>query len=106
MPNKTIYVADQDLPILERAQSLSGENQSATIMQALRHFVENLESRAQGFHTVEVETGSVTFTRKRFTGRLIAAAHVAEDRRHKKKVMAIMGGRNGHKFQGMRTLEP
>jgi hypothetical protein len=31
MPNRTIYVADADLPIFEKAQELAGENLSATI---------------------------------------------------------------------------
>jgi EXLDI family protein len=40
MPTKTIYVADADLPIFERAQALAGDNLSATIVQALRRFVQ------------------------------------------------------------------
>jgi EXLDI family protein len=40
MPTKTIYVADADLPIFERAQILAGDNLSATIVQALRRFVQ------------------------------------------------------------------
>src|SRR5258708_38696707 len=40
MPTKTIYVADADLPTFERAQALAGDNLSATIVQALRRFVQ------------------------------------------------------------------
>ncbi len=40
MPNRTIYVADSDLPVFEKAQQLAGDNLSATIAQALRRFVE------------------------------------------------------------------
>ena len=34
MPNKTIYVADGDLPLFDRAQELTGGNLSATITRA------------------------------------------------------------------------
>src|SRR5436190_493401 len=105
MPNKTIYVSDQDLPLFERAQALAGDNLSSTIAQALRHFTQQLELRAHGFRMVDVEVGVTTFTHKRFTGRLLATAYVAEDRRHKKRVVAILGGRNGKKFEGARTLD-
>ena len=104
MPNKTIYVSDDDLPLLEQAQSLSGENQSATIVEALRQFVQHLETRKQGFHTIDVEVGKVTFKRKRFTGRLIASAQVAKHM--KKRAVAVFGGRNGREFEGARTLDP
>ena len=40
MPNRTIYVADVDLPIFEKAQKLAGDNLSAAIAQALHYFVE------------------------------------------------------------------
>ena len=40
MPNKTIYVADGDGPLFERAQALAGGNLSAAIAQALRQLVE------------------------------------------------------------------
>jgi len=35
MPNKTIYVSDNDLPLFERAPSLAGGNLSAAITQAV-----------------------------------------------------------------------
>src|SRR5690348_14808983 len=38
MPNKTIYVADSDLPLYEQAQAMAGGNLSAAIAQALRRF--------------------------------------------------------------------
>ena len=34
VPNKTIYVADTDLPLFQRAQELTGDNLSATIVRA------------------------------------------------------------------------
>lgn len=73
MPNKTIYVADADLPIFERAQELAGENLSATIVAALRHFVFAEESHASGFGEIVVKVGENSlFTQKQFTGRELA----------------------------------
>jgi len=76
MPTKTIYVSDQDLPIFEQAQALAGDSLSATIIQALRHFIEQQEARARAFRTVELEVGKLTTARKRFTGRLLAKTHI------------------------------
>lgn len=73
MPNKTIYVADSDLPIFERAQELAGENLSATIAGALRRYVKTEEARAAGYVEVSLKVGSHdTFTVKRFMGRELA----------------------------------
>lgn len=73
MPNKTIYVADADLPVFERAQELAGENLSATIASALRRFVKAEEARQQGFEEISVKVGSrKTFSIKRFMGRELA----------------------------------
>src|SRR5215469_14987269 len=58
MPNKTIYVADADLPTFERAQELAGENLSATIACALRRFVKTEEARQQGFEEISLKVGS------------------------------------------------
>jgi EXLDI family protein len=81
MPNKTIYVSDQDLPVFERAQALAGDNLSATIVQALRHFVEQQDVSSRGFRAVEVEVGQTTAKqnttiRTRFTGKLLVRARV------------------------------
>jgi EXLDI family protein len=74
MPNKTIYVPDEDLPVFERAQAIAGGSLSATIVQALRDYIAAQEARERGFHVVELEVGTITSSRKRFTGRLIAEA--------------------------------
>jgi EXLDI family protein len=71
MPNKTIYVADPDLPLFERAQEMAGGNLSAAIAQALRQFVDAHETRTAGEITLKVgRNGAYTF--KRFQGRHIA----------------------------------
>jgi EXLDI family protein len=73
MPNKTIYVADADLPIFDRAQELAGENLSATIVAALRRFVAAEESQASGYSEVVVKVGeNGLFTQKQFSGRELA----------------------------------
>lgn len=54
MPNKTIYVADDDLPLFERAQELSGTNLSSAIVRALRRFVEIEEARRTGLDEITV----------------------------------------------------
>ena len=78
MPNKTIYVADTDLPIFERAQQLAGGNLSATIAQALHRFVEVAEAKEDGFEEITVREGSVAPIKKRFMGRLLAEGHARE----------------------------
>jgi EXLDI family protein len=73
MPNKTIYVADADLPVFDRAQELAGENLSATITQALRRYIETEEARTQGFGEITLKVGrQMTYTRKQFLGRELA----------------------------------
>ena len=78
MPNRTIYVADADLPIFEKAQELAGDNLSATIAQALHRFVEAEEARGRGFEEVTVKVGKITHSYKRFRGRLLAKGRVRE----------------------------
>lgn len=73
MPNKTIYVADNDLAVFDRAQELAGENLSATIAQALRRFIETEEARTQGFGEITLKVGKpMTYTYKQFLGRELA----------------------------------
>jgi EXLDI family protein len=73
MPNKTIYVSDDDLPLFQRAQELAGGNLSSTIARALRRFVTILEADMQGFEEVTVRVGKGGGRqRKRFLGRRVA----------------------------------
>lgn len=68
MPNKTIYVPDADLTVFDKAQKLSGNNLSATIVQALRLFIKTKEGT--GFTHIEVTVGEKgTYQRKRFIGK-------------------------------------
>jgi len=72
VPNKTIYVADGDLPLFERAQELTGGNLSATITRALRRLVELEEGKLEGYEEITVRVGPGAGRRQRFIGVLLA----------------------------------
>ncbi len=71
MPNKTIYVADDDLPLYRRAQELVGGNLSAAITTALRRLIELEEGRQEGFDEVTVKVGPGVGRKVRFSGVLL-----------------------------------
>ena len=69
MPNKTIYVSDDDLPLFERAQELSGANLSSAIVRALRRYIELEEAKQRDFDEITViVNGPGAHRRKRFLG--------------------------------------
>jgi EXLDI family protein len=73
MPNKTIYVSDDDLPLFERAQELSGSNLSSAIVRALKRFIELEEARQRGLEEVTVLVGTNgAHKQKRFIGTRLA----------------------------------
>ena len=73
MPNKTIYVSDDDLPLFERAQELAGANLSSAIVRALRRFVELEEAKQRGFDEITIIVNSEgAHRRKRFQGQRLA----------------------------------
>ena len=73
MPNRTIYVADADVPIFEKAQKLAGDNLSAAIAHALRSFVEREEAKVSGYEDITVKVGKGRpYLQQQFRGRLIA----------------------------------
>jgi EXLDI family protein len=71
MPNKTIYVSDDDLPLYKRAQELAG-NLSSAISTALRKYVELEEGRLEGYDEITVRVGRGTGRKQRFSGVLLA----------------------------------
>ncbi len=71
VPNKTIYVADSDLQLYQRAQDLAGGNLSAAIARALRRFVEAEDGLRQGFDEIVVRVGVGTGHKVRFTAALV-----------------------------------
>ena len=73
MPNKTIYVADEDLPLLEEAQALTGGNLSAAVARALRGYVDGARDHQAGFGELTVQVGPPGAKRlKRFRGYEVA----------------------------------
>lgn len=73
MPNKTIYVSDDDLPLLARAQELTGAALSATIVTALRRLVDVEEGKRGGFDEITVRVGTGRSRRTvRFIGTTLA----------------------------------
>jgi len=71
VPNKTIYVADDDLPLFRRAQEIGGGNLSAAILAALRRYVEVEEGRREGYDEITVKVGPGAGRKQRFTGVLL-----------------------------------
>src|ERR1700730_15252329 len=73
MPNKTIYIADADVPIFEKAQKIAGDNLSAAIAHALRSFVEREEAKASGYEYITVKVGKGRpYLQQQFRRRLVA----------------------------------
>jgi EXLDI family protein len=68
VPNKTIYVAEGDLPLYQRAQELAGGNLSAAIANALRRYVDVESGRSEGFDEITVRVGPKAGRKVRFTG--------------------------------------
>lgn len=77
MPNRTIYIADADVPLFEKAQKLAGDNLSAAIAYALRAFVEREEARQSGYDDITVKVGKgPPYIQQQFRGRLLAKRHI------------------------------
>jgi EXLDI family protein len=77
MPNKTIYVADAELPLYEKAQALAGGNLSAAIATALKRFVsESGEESGESGEIVVTVTEEGAQAKKRFRGQLIVEQRV------------------------------
>jgi EXLDI family protein len=71
VPNKTIYVSDDDLALFQRAQELSGGNLSQAISTALRRYIEMEEGRREGYKEIIVEVGQGIKRKQRFSGVLL-----------------------------------
>ncbi|MCW4353617.1 EXLDI protein [Hoyosella sp. YIM 151337] len=81
MPNKTIYVSDDDLPLFTRAQELIGGNLSGAIVAALRRFIELEEGRREGYEEVVLRVGHNGVRQVRFSGTLLGEWRDLNDRR-------------------------
>jgi EXLDI family protein len=72
MPNKTIYVSNEDQSVYERAQALAGDNLSSVLVRALKEFISRTEAQAKGLKEVVIQTGIKGLQQeKRFNGRLV-----------------------------------
>jgi EXLDI family protein len=71
MPNKTIYVSDDDVPLYERAQEIAGGKLSAAISAALRRYVEVAEGLEEGYEDITVKVGPGVGRKVRFSGVLL-----------------------------------
>ncbi|MEV0334033.1 EXLDI protein [Nocardia sp. NPDC050717] len=71
MPNKTIYVSDDDLTLFQRAQELVGGNLSGAVVTALRRFIDLEEGRQAGFDEIVLQVGRDGVRQVRFQGSLL-----------------------------------
>lgn len=71
MPNKTIYVSDNDQELFARAQELAGGSLSQAITTALKRFVEFEEGKLEGFEEIVVQVGVGVGRKVRFSGQLL-----------------------------------
>jgi len=71
VPNKTIYVSDDDMPLYRKAQDLAGGNLSAAISAALRRYVDVEEGRQEGYDEIIVTVGTGAGRKVRFSGTLL-----------------------------------
>ncbi|WP_054815344.1 EXLDI protein [Nocardia arizonensis] len=81
MPNKTIYVSDDDLPLFQRAQELVGGNLSGAVTTALRRFIELEEGRREGYDEIVLRVGHDGVRQVRFSGVLLGEWHDTNDKR-------------------------
>jgi EXLDI family protein len=58
MPNKTIYVSQNDVPVFEAAQQIAGEAMSSVIAKALREYVARHHEKSKGMKEVSVKIGN------------------------------------------------
>ena len=58
MPNKTIYVSQNDVSVFEQAQQIAGEALSSVIARALREYVARHQEKEKGMKEVSVKVGS------------------------------------------------
>jgi ABC-2 type transport system ATP-binding protein len=69
MPTKNVYVAEADLPLLDRAAELAG-GVSAAVIAGIRLYLERSEREMGGFREIEVQVSDgALVTAKRFQGR-------------------------------------
>lgn len=93
MPNKTIYVSNEDLLLYQRAQDLAGGNLSAAISAALRRYVEMEEGRQAGYDEIIVKVGPGVGRKVRFSGVLLGEWYTSTSHRFER--FRVYRSRNG-----------
>ncbi len=69
MPNKTIYVSEQDASLFEEAKNIAGEALSSVISRTLREYVSRHQQKDKGMKEVSLKIGSDGAEREqRFVG--------------------------------------
>ena len=71
VPNRTIYVSEDDQQLYQRAQELAGGNLSAAITGALKRYVQAEDAHSAGFEDVVVKVGLGAGRKVRFSGILL-----------------------------------
>jgi EXLDI family protein len=83
MPNKTIYVSQDDQTVYDRAQQLAGDNLSSVLVRALKEFITRSEAQAKGLKEIVVQVGTKGLQQeKRFNGRLLIKWQGAGDEKN------------------------
>lgn len=81
MPNKTIYVPEDDLEVFRQAQELAGESISSVIVESLKKYIIDKEITELQMKKIELWEGTVLYTpdgdsakglRKSFYGKLLS----------------------------------
>ncbi len=57
MPNKTIYVSENDASLFEKAKEIAGDTLSSVIVRALSEYVARHQDREKGMKDVSVKVG-------------------------------------------------
>jgi len=82
MPNKTIYVSQEDESLFEEARQLAGESLSAVIVRALREFVSRQKEKEKSMKEITVLVGPKESTREqRFIGMQVGKWNGVDDNR-------------------------
>ena len=79
MPNKTIYIADADIPLTDRAIDIAG-GLSPAVIEGLKLLVKQHEAASEGFDEIHVEdTRNGTTTTRIFSGRQLARLEQSQE---------------------------
>lgn len=71
MPNKTIYIRDEDVEVFEKVAELGDGPLSQVLAKALREYLARKESMSKGIELVTLRVGYHGGRTVRFTGRLL-----------------------------------